>query len=252
MVEAAHEGLGVVALPLADAVRLHQRGVGAAGVAGAARPPGGGRPVPGGRRAARVARQERADPAVAQDAVVDQEGAHPPLPAEAQPPGHAPGRPVGHAVVDVAAPPQGGGAQRAVRVEGRLDQGAGGAGDDAPAADRGVQPVADLPDAAAQLGQAHHAHQDGAARPLLAHGPGQLRAAPPPRDDDSGHEVLGVGAGVAARDGGPLLDVGVLADLGDPLDVGPGGRGQQERGRLRAAPAGGGNADLEGPHGGRS
>ena len=249
MVEAAHEGLGVVALPLADAVGGHERSDRAMGAGGAARPPvGDDGTVPGGRRPSRVVGQERADPAVVEGSVIGDVRAHPPLAAEAQPPGHPPGRPVGDAVVDVAAPSQGDGAHRAGRVECGLDEGAGGAGDDAPPAGLGGQPVADLPGAVLSAGDAHHADEGGAVPTLLAHRPVQGGAALPALRDHSGHEALGVGAGVAAGHGGPLLDVGVLADLGDPVDIGPGGRGQQERGQRLVVPPGGGNTDLEGPH----
>ena len=99
MVEAAHQSLGVVTLPLSDAVVSHE-GKHAACLNGA---------VPGSSRLARVVGQQGGDPAIMEPIIVGQEAAHSPFPLEAEGPSHLPGGPVGHGaaarLMDVAAPP---------------------------------------------------------------------------------------------------------------------------------------------------
>ena len=155
MVEAAHQSLGVVTLPLSDAVVSHE-GKHAVCLNGA---------VPGSSRLARVVGQQGSDPAIMEPTVIGQEAAHSPFPLEAEGPSHLPGGPVGHGAVarlmDVAAPPQSGQTQGALRVEGHIDKGRDGASHGSAPTRRSSEPVADLAGPSvlrATQGDAEHAH----------------------------------------------------------------------------------------------
>ena len=245
MVEAPHQGLGVVALPLSDAVVSHQ-GQHAVCL---------DRAVPGSARLTRVLGQQGGDPAIMEPTVVGQEAAHSPFSLEAERPGDLPGGPVGHRPVarlmDVAAPPQRGQGQGALRIEGHIDKGRDGAGHGAAPARRSSEPVADLagPSAlGAAQGDAEHTHQVRTGTGIcLADRPGELTPLAPALGHDLLDEELGVAALIVAGDEGPLLNVRILANLGDAVEVVSGGDRQDQCGQVAVSS----NGHLKGVHEGR-
>ena len=154
--------------------------------------------------------------------------------------------------MNVAAPPQCRQAQRAVRVEGGVDEDGDSAGHGAtPPRSRG-EPVADLSGSSAfgaAQGNAEHAHQ-GRRCVVVAdftYRPGELAPLAPTVSNDLLDEDLRVTALVAAGDEGPLLDVGLLSDLSDAVDVVAGRNRQDKSGQpgIRR------NSHLKGIHGRR-
>ena len=155
--------------------------------------------------------------------------------------------------MDLATPPKGDGAQRAIGVESRLDKGAGGPSDGSPSSRLRIEPIPDLPDAVDLPGETHHADEmGGAALPILAYGPGENVVALPALDDHPSHETLGISTGAVTGDRSPFLDIRGLTDLGDSVDVSLSGRGQQERGQRNTISFNGGHTNLEGVHARRS
>ena len=153
--------------------------------------------------------------------------------------------------MDVAAPPQSGQAQGALRIEGHIDKGGDGAGHGAASARRSSEPVADLagPSALrAAQGDAEHAHQVRTGTGIcLADRPGELTPLAPALGHDLLDEELSVAALIVAGDEGPLLNVRILANLGDAVEVVSGGDRQDQCGQVAVSS----NGHLKGVHGGR-
>jgi len=154
--------------------------------------------------------------------------------------------------MDGAAPPQCRQVQRAVRVEGSIDEGGDGAGHSAAPLRSRSEPVADLSSPSVlRTVQRHTEHAHQGRRCVVAadftHPPGELAALVPAIGHDLLDEELRVTALVAAGDEGPLLDVGLPADLRDAVDVLP-SRSRQDESRQISV---GGHGHLKGIHGRR-
>ena len=114
------------------------------------------------------------------------------------------------------------------------------------------EPVPDLADPSAlraAQGHAEHAHEGRRCAVIagLANRPGELTPLTPAVGNDPLDEELCVAALVATGDGGPLLNVRVLADLSDAVDVVAGRDRQHKCGQTGIR----GNSHLKGVHGGR-
>ena len=114
------------------------------------------------------------------------------------------------------------------------------------------EPVADLSGSSAfgaAQDNAEHAHQ-GRRCVIVAdftYRPGELAPLAPAVSNDLLDEDLRVTALVAAGDDGPLLDVGLLADLSDAVDIVAGRDRHNKCGQADIR----GNGHLKGVHGGR-
>ena len=153
--------------------------------------------------------------------------------------------------MDVAAPPQSGQGQGATWVEGRIDEGGDGASHGSAPTRRSSEPVADLAGPSvlrATQGDAEHAHWVRRGTGIsLADRPGELASLAPALGHDLLDEELRVTALIVAGDEGPLLNVRVLADLGDAVEVVAGRDRQDQCGQVTVSS----NGHLKGVHGGR-